>query len=101
MKTPIYEKDYGIDLIKKIKNPKLKKFYQQYGLERGTYLLSKYQMEVLGDDAVWYCEYHDNFGYEEREEILLRDFAFFTNERQYIHFKEGEKDIRDYGRFVL
>lgn len=97
----IYELDYGVDEVEKISHPKLKNFYQEYGLERGTYLLSKYQMDVLGDEAVWYCEYHDHFAYEEREESLLKDFTFFTQGAYSSFFEEEEKDIRDYGRFVL
>ena len=41
METPIYEKDYGIDLIPKIKNPNLKKFYEILGVERSTYFIGE------------------------------------------------------------
>ena len=36
METPIYEKDYGIDLIPQIKNPNLKKLYEILGVKNCT-----------------------------------------------------------------
>ena len=77
METPIYEKDYGIDLIPKIKNPNLKKFYEILGVERSTYFIGKYLNDVLGDCGIFYNTYHDYEEYNLREEQLLKDFDQF------------------------
>jgi hypothetical protein len=38
-KENIYDKNYRLDLIEGIKNPRLKKLYQKWGINDTTYLL--------------------------------------------------------------
>ena len=49
-KENIYDKNYRLDLIEGIKNPRLKKLYQKWGINDTTYLLGQYFSDVLGDD---------------------------------------------------
>ena len=40
-KENIYDKNYRLDLIEGIKNPRLKKLYQKWGINDTTYLLGQ------------------------------------------------------------
>ena len=50
-KENIYDKNYRLDLIEGIKNPRLKKLYQKWGINDTTYLLGQYFSDLLSGET--------------------------------------------------
>ena len=102
-KENIYSKDYRLDLIDKIKNPRLKALYQEWGMNETTWLLGKYLSDVLGDDGVFYNTTRDCFEQEKYKESLLKDFKFFTQAENMKDFfnKLQIKELIKYSSFYL
>ena len=99
----IYDKNYRLDLIENIKNPRLKKLYQKWGINDTTYLLGQYMSDVLGDDGVFYNTYRDCFEQEKHKKQMLKDFDFFTKAENMKDFFNALqiKELKKYAYFVF
>ena len=102
-KENIYDKNYRLDLIENIKNPRLKKLYQKWGINDTTYLLGQYMSDVLGDDGVFYNTYRDCFEQEKHKNKMLEDFDFFTKAENMKDFFDALqiKELKKYAHFVF
>ena len=102
-KENIYDKNYRLDLIEGIKNPRLKKLYQKWGINDTTYLLGQYMSDVLGDDGVFYNRYRDCFEQEKHKKKMLEDFDFFTKAENMKDFFNALqiKELKKYAHFVF
>ena len=102
-KENIYDKNYRLDLIENIKNPRLKKLYQKWGINETTYLITQYLCEVLGDDGVFYNTYRDCFEQEKHKEKMLKDFNWLTTAENMKDFFNALqiKELKKYAHFVF
>jgi hypothetical protein len=102
-KENIYDKNYRLDLIEGIKNPRLKKLYQKWGMNETTYLITQYLCEVLGDDGVFYNTYRDCFEQEKHKEQMLKDFNWLTTAKNMKDFFNALqiKELKKYAHFVF
>ena len=102
-KENIYDKNYRLDLIEGIKNPRLKKLYQKWGINDTTYLFGQYMSDVLGDDGVFYNQYRDCFEQEKHKKKMLEDFDFFTKAENMKDFFNALqiKELKKYAHFVF
>lgn len=99
----IYTKDYRLDLIDNIKNPKLKKLYQKWGMNETTYLITQYLCDVLGDDGVMFNSYRDNLEQEKHKDKLHKDFEWLTTAENMKDFFNSLqiKELNKYAKFVF
>ena len=102
-KENIYDKNYRLDLIENIKNPRLRKLYQKWGINETTYLITQYFCEVLGDDGVFYNTYRDCFEQEKHKEKMLKDFNWLTTAENMKDFFNALqiKELKKYAHFVF
>jgi len=100
-KGNISDKDYGIELINKIKNKHLKKLYKRFGMVETTLLIGKYSREIEKDDGFFYYNAIDSRPPKEQKEYLLKDFYLFTQDLTNMFTKSYVETLLEFSKFYL
>jgi hypothetical protein len=102
-KGNISDKDYGIELINKIKNKHLKKLYKRFGMVETTFLIGKYFSEIEKDDGFFYFNSIACRTQKEQKEQLLEDFYLFTQAKNLANCftKSYVKTLLEFSKFYL
>ena len=102
-KGNISDKDYGIELINKIKNKHLKKLYKRFGMVETTLLIGRYFSDVEKDDGFFYYNAIDSSPPKEQKEYLLKDFYLFTQAKNLANCftKSYVKTLLEFSKFYL